>query len=136
MELDAARDFVREHHRAVLATRRADGRPQMSVVMAGVDAEGRFVISSRETAMKTLNARREPEVSLLVFTEGFFGPWVQVDGVAEVVSLPDAMDQLIAYYRAISGEHEDWDDYRRAMEEEHRVVIAVTGTRAGPDRSG
>src|SRR5580658_1046498 len=125
MELEAAQDFVREHHRAVLATRRRDGRPQMSVVAAGVDESGRFVVSSRETAMKTANARREPEVSLLVFTDGFYGPWVQVDGTAEVVSLPEAMDGLVDYYRSISGEHPDWDEYRQAMEQERRVVIAV-----------
>jgi PPOX class probable F420-dependent enzyme len=136
MELEAARDFVREHHRAVLATHRSDGRPQMSVLMAGVDESGRFVMSSRETAMKTLNARRDPQVSLLVFTDEFFGPWVQVDGVAEVISLPDAMEPLVEYYRSIQGEHDDWDDYRRAMTEEQRVIIAVSATRAGPDRSG
>jgi PPOX class probable F420-dependent enzyme len=136
MELEAARVFVREHHRAVLATRRSDGRPQMSLVVAGVDASDRFVVSSREAAMKTLNARRDREVSLLVFSDGFFGPWVQVDGEAEVIGLPEAMEGLVEYYQNISGDHPDWDEYRRSMEAEGRVLIAITATRAGPDHSG
>lgn len=136
MEIDAALEFVREHHRAVFATRRADGRPQMSLVAAGVDAEGRVVVSSRETAMKTKNARRDPEVSVLVFTNAFYGEWVQVDGTAEVISLPDAMEHLVEYYRSVSGEHPDWDEYRQAMESERRVMIAITPTHAGPDRAG
>jgi PPOX class probable F420-dependent enzyme len=136
VDLDAARDFVGEHHRAVLATRRADGRPQMSPIVTSVDGEGRFVVSSRETAMKTKNARRDPDVSLCVMSDAFFGQWVQVDGTAEVIALPEAMEGLIEYYRSISGEHEDWDAYRAAMEEERRVLIAITPTKAGPDRSG
>jgi PPOX class probable F420-dependent enzyme len=136
VDLDAARDFVREHHRAVLATRRADGRPQMSPIVTSVDGEGRLVVSSRETAMKTKNARRDPEVSLCVMSDAFFGQWVQVDGTAEVIGLPEAMEGLVGYYRSISGEHEDWDAYRTAMEEERRVLLAITPTRAGPDHAG
>jgi PPOX class probable F420-dependent enzyme len=136
VELDAARDFVREHHRAVLATRRSDGRPQMSPIVTSIDGEDRFVVSSRETAMKTKNVRREPEVSLCVMSDTFFGQWVQVDGTAEVIGLPEAMEGLIEYYRSISGEHEDWDAYRAAMEEERRVLLVVTPTKAGPDRAG
>jgi PPOX class probable F420-dependent enzyme len=136
MEFEQARQFVREHHRAVLATRRADGTPQLSPVAVTVDASGRVAVSSRETAYKTKNVRRDPNVSICVFTEGFYGPWVQIDGTAEVISLPEAMDPLVEYYRSISGEHPDWDDYRAAMEREQRVVFAVSITRAGPDRSG
>jgi PPOX class probable F420-dependent enzyme len=136
MDIEAALDFVRENHRAVLATRRADGNPQMSPITAGVDRQGRVTISSRETAIKTKNARRDPSVSLVVFTDGFFGPWIQVDGSVEVVSLPEAMEQLVDYYRAISGEHPDWDEYRRVMAEEQRVILAITPARAGPDKSG
>ena len=127
---------MREHHRAVLATRRSDGAPQLSPVAASVDASGRLVVSSRETAFKTKNVRRDPRVSVCVFTDGFYGPWVQVDGTAEVISLPEAMEGLIEYYRSIGGEHPDWDDYRAAMEREQRVLLAVTITRAGPDRQG
>ncbi|HLN05574.1 MAG TPA: PPOX class F420-dependent oxidoreductase [Acidimicrobiales bacterium] len=136
MDLDQARQFVRQHHRAVLATRRVDGSLQLSPVSASVDASGRLVVSSRETAFKTKNVRRDPSVSICVFTDGFYGPWVQIDGTAEVIPLPEAMDWLVEYYRSISGEHPDWDDYRAAMEREQRVLFAVTILRAGPDRHG
>jgi len=108
----------------------------MSPVAAAVDASGRLVVSSRETAFKTKNARRDPNVSICVFTDHFYGPWVQIDGTAEVIALPEAMDWLVEYYRSVSGEHPDWDEYRAAMESEQRVLFAVTITRAGPDRSG
>lgn len=94
------------------------------------------MISSRETAYKTRNARRDPHVSLCFVNEGFFGRWIQVDGTAEIVSLPAAMDLLIDYYRRLSGEHPDWDDYRSAMERDRRVVLRVDIERAGPDSSG
>jgi PPOX class probable F420-dependent enzyme len=136
MDLDAARDFIREHHRAVLATRRADGSPQLSPILCNVDADGFVVISTRETALKTKNLRRDPRVSLCVISENFFGEWVQVDGTAEVVSLPDAMEPLVDYYRTTAGEHSNWDDYRAAMERERRVIVRVTLDRAGPDTSG
>ena len=136
MDLDRARDFLRTHHRAVLATSRADGRPQLSPVLAGIDAEGRVLISTRETAVKTRNVRHEPHVSLCVFSDGFFGDWIQVEGTAEVVSLPAAMDLLVDYYRAVAGEHADWADYRAVMERDKRVIIRVAISRAGPDVSG
>jgi PPOX class probable F420-dependent enzyme len=136
MELEQAREFLRANHRAVLATVRADGRPQLSPITCGVDDAGHAIISTRETAVKTRNLRRNPAASLCVFTEGFFGPWVQVDGTAEIISLPDAMDLLIDYYRRISGEHPDWADYRAAMIRERRCVVRITITRAGPDISG
>jgi PPOX class probable F420-dependent enzyme len=136
MKLDRARDFLRSNHRAVLYTRRADGRSQLSPVICAVDADGRVVVSTREPAMKTRNLRRDPTASLCVFTDGFFGDWVQVDGTAEVVSLPDAMEPLVDLYRAVAGEHPDWADYRAAMERERRVLVRVTIERAGPDTSG
>jgi PPOX class probable F420-dependent enzyme len=136
MDLDAAREFLHAHHRAVLATFRRDGRPQLSPVLCVCDEKGRVLVSTRETAVKTRNLRRDPRVSLCVMTDGFFGTWVQVDGEAEIISLPDAMELLIDYYRRISGEHADWDDYRSAMERERRVAVRVSLTRAGPDVSG
>jgi PPOX class probable F420-dependent enzyme len=136
MDLDVAREFLHAHHRAVLATFRRDGRPQLSPVLCACDEKGRVLISTRETAVKTRNLRRDPRVSLCVLNDGFFGGWVQVDGEAEIISLPDAMDLLIDYYRRISGEHADWDDYRSAMVRERRVAVRVTLTRAGPDVSG
>jgi PPOX class probable F420-dependent enzyme len=136
MDLDAAREFLHDHHRAVLATFRRDGRPQLSPVMCACDEKGRVLISTRETAVKTHNLRRDPRVSLCVMNDGFFGGWVQVEGEAEVISLPEAMDLLVDYYRRISGEHPDWQDYRSAMTRERRVAVRVTLTRAGPDVSG
>jgi len=136
MEIERAREFLRHNHRAVFHTRRKDGSPQLSPVACGLDGSGRVVVSTREPAAKTRNVRRDPRVSLCVFGEGFFGEWVQIDGRAEVISLPEAMDGLVAYYRDIAGEHPDWDDYRRAMTEERRVLIQVAIERAGPDYSG
>lgn len=136
MDLDTAREFLRAHHRAVLATSRADGRPQLSPITCAVDEKGRVLISTRETAIKTRNLRRDPHASLCVFTDGFFGEWVQVEGETEIISLPDAMELLVEYYRLASGEHPDWDDYRAAMERDRRVILRVSITRAGPDISG
>ncbi len=136
MELDEARSFLRENHRGVLATRRRDGSPQLSPVLVGLDGEGRATVSTREAAMKTWNVRRDPRVWLCVFNDGFYGSWIQVEGNASVLSLPEAMEPLVDYYRRISGEHPDWDDYRRAMERDRRVLLRVDLTRAGPDRSG
>ena len=135
MDLDRARAFVREHHRAVLATRSPQGI-QQSPVLVTVDGDGRLLVSSRETAFKTRNLRRDPWAQLCVLNDGFFGDWVYLEGRAEVVPLPDAMDGLVAYYRSISGEHDDWDDYRAAMERERRVLIRIEPLRAGPDRAG
>ena len=136
MDVSEALDFVRNHHRGVLATRRADGRPQLSVIVAAVDDAGRVVISTREPAMKARNIRRDPFVSLLVFTEDFFGPWVQVDGTATVLSLPDAMEPLVDYYRRLSGEHPDWPDYRAAMQRDRRALLQITVAQAGPNQAG
>jgi PPOX class probable F420-dependent enzyme len=136
MDLAKAQQFLRDHHRAVLATWRRDSRIQLSPIVVGIDAEGRAIVSSRETAYKTKNLRRHGRASLCVFVDGFYGPWVQVDGTAEVVALPQAMELLVDYYRRVAGEHPDWDDYRRAMEREQRVLIRITMESAGPDRQG
>jgi PPOX class probable F420-dependent enzyme len=136
MNLDLARDFVRRNHRAVLTTYFRDGRAQMSPVTVGVDGGGHVVISTRETATKTRNLTQDPRVVLCVLTEAFFGQWVLIEGRAEILHLPEAMQPLVDYYRGISGEHPDWDDYRAAMERDRRVLVRVTITRAGPDRQG
>jgi PPOX class probable F420-dependent enzyme len=136
MQLERAREFMRVNHRAVLATRRSDGLPQLSPVTVGVDGEGRVIISTRETAIKTKNLERDPHASLCVMNDGFYGDWVQAEGTAEIIRLPEAMDLLVDYYRRVSGEHPDWDDYRQAMRRDRRVIAAITLTRAGPDRSG
>ncbi len=127
---------MRANHRAVLATKRSDGLPQLSPVALGVDDGGRVLISTRETAIKTKNLARDPHASLCVMTDGFYGEWVQAEGTAEIIHLPEAMDVLVDYYRRVSGEHPDWDDYRHAMVRDQRVIVAITLTRAGPDRSG
>jgi PPOX class probable F420-dependent enzyme len=136
VELEKARAFIRDQHQAVMATRRKDGSPQLSPVACAVDGDGNVVVSTRETAMKAKNLRRDPAVSLCVISDGFYGDWVQVDGRATVVPLPDAMEGLVDYYRSISGEHPDWDDYRAAMEKERRVLVRIDLERAGPDRAG
>jgi len=136
MELDRARQFLETHHRAVMATFRADGRPQLSPVAAAVDSQGKVLVSSRETAYKVRNLRRDPRVAFCVVDDKWWGEWIQVEGVATIVSLPDAMEPLIDYYRRVAGEHPDWDDYREAMAREKRVLVRIELERAGPDRSG
>ncbi len=136
MDRDDARAFLAEHHRGVLATRRADGEVQMSPVLCALDAKGRVVVSTRETARKTHHVRRDPRVALCVLPDGFFGRWIQVEGRAEVVEQPEATEGLVDYYRRVSGEHPDWAAYRQAMVEERRVLLAVTLVRAGPDLEG
>lgn len=136
VELERARDFLRRHHRAVLATYHPSGRLQLSPVLVGVDDAGRAVISTRRTARKTRNLLEDPRASLCVTTDAFFGEWIQVDGQAEVVPLPEALPLLEDYYRRISGEHPDWDAYRAAMTAERRVLLRITMTQAGPDVHG
>jgi len=133
---DEVRTFVASNHRAVLATRRPSGGIQTSPVAVGVDGDGKVVISSTETTYKTRNLRRDPTATLCVFADNFFGPWVQIEGTAEIVPLPEAMERLVDYYRRIRGEHPDWDDYRRAMERDRRVLIRISIERAGPARHG
>ncbi len=136
MDLQAAREFVGRHHHAVLATRTSGGGIQQSPVLVALDPEGRVVVSSREAAYKTRNLRQDPWAQVCVLSERFFGPWVYVEGEAEVVSLPEAMEPLVDYYRSISGEHDDWDEYREAMRRDRRVLIRITPTRVGPSRTG
>ncbi len=137
MDLDSVREFIRTNHRAVLATLRRDGTPQLSPVGATVDAAGRVVVSTRETAMKTRNLRRDPRAWVCVMSDTFWdAKWVQLEGSVEVLSLPAAMEPLVDYYRSIAGEHDDWDDYRAAMQRERRVLLQIELTRAGPDLSG
>ena len=132
---------MRANHRCVLATMRRDGTPQMSPVVAAVLDDGTVVISSRETAVKTRNVRRDPRAWLCAFAEGFYPAagttgFVQVEGRVSVESLPEAMDGLVDYYRKVAGEHPDWDDYRAAMQRDRRVLLRLDLTRAGPDVAG
>jgi PPOX class probable F420-dependent enzyme len=136
MDLDEARSVLAQQHNAVLATVRADGTPQMSPINVGIDDAGRAVISSRQTAYKVRNLRERPKAYLCVLPDAFYGRWIQVEGDVTIVDLPEAMEPLVDYYRRISGEHPDWDDYRAAMERDRRVLIRIELTRAGPDRAG
>lgn len=131
MESSAAVDFVRDHHRAVLITRRRDGGLQSSPVAAAVDGAGQVVVSTREGSAKATNAARDPKVALCVVSDEWYGPWVSIEGTAEVIGQPDALPLLEDYYRAAAGEHPDWDAYREAMVAEGRVLIRVTVERTG-----
>ena len=136
MEPAEALEFVRDNHRAVIATTRADGRPAMTPVAAAVDDDGYVVVSTRESAMKVGHLERTPYASILVLNDGFYGDWAQVEGPVEIVHLPEAMEGLVAYYRQVAGEHPDWDDYRAAMTRERRVLLRLRVERAGPTRAG
>jgi PPOX class probable F420-dependent enzyme len=137
VDLDEAREHIRSNSHAVLATLRQDGTPQLSPVNAAVDEAGRVVVSSRETALKVRNLRRTGRGWLCVLPDSFYGKWVQVEGAVSILSLPEAMEPLVDYYRRVSGgEHPDWDDYRAAMEREQRCLLRFDLTRAGPDRAG
>lgn len=129
-------DFVRPRHRFVLITQRADGTSQASPVTGGVDDSGRLVVSTYPERAKTRNARRNPRVSILVLSDDWDGPWVQVNGGAEVLDVPEALDGLVEYFRNISGEHPDWDEYRQAMLDQGKSLIRVTPTEWGPIATG
>jgi PPOX class probable F420-dependent enzyme len=136
VDRDALLDFVRPRHKGTLVTMRRDGRPQMSPVSCGVDAEGRIVVSTYPQRAKAANARRDPRVSILVHSEDWNDPYVQVDGTAEVIDMPDAVEPLVDYFRCISGEHPDWDEYRQAMRDQNKSLIRITPERWGPVATG
>jgi PPOX class probable F420-dependent enzyme len=134
---DELLDFIRPRHHAIVITTRADGRPQASPVTCGVDEHGRVVIATYPERAKTRNARRDPDrVSVLFLSDDFGGPWVQVDGTAEVLDVPDAVEALVGYYRSISGEHPDWAEYRAAMLKQGKSLLRVTPRRWGPVATG
>lgn len=136
VDLDELLEFVRPRHHMVLLTRRKDGGPQMSPVTGGVDDSGRLVIATYPERAKTANARRQPEVSVLVLSDDFDGPWVQVDGTCEVLDLPQSVEPLVEYFRCISGEHPNWDEYRQAMLDQGKSLLRVTPTRWSPVATG
>lgn len=133
---DELLDFLRDRHLAILMTTKRDGSPQLSPVTCGVDTRGRVVISTYPERAKAHNARREPKVSLCVLSPGGKDPYVQVDGTAEVLDLPEALEPLVEYFRCISGEHPDWDEYRAAMQKQGKCLIRATITGWGPIASG
>ena len=133
---DELLDFVRSRHHAIVITERSDGSPQASPVTCGVDEAGRIVIATYPSRAKTRNARRDPRVSVVVLSDDFGGPWVQVDGDAEVIDVPEAVEPLVDYYRAIAGEHPDWAGYRAAMLRQGKTLLRVTPRHWGPVATG
>jgi PPOX class probable F420-dependent enzyme len=136
VDLEGLLDFVRPRHQMVVITQRSDGRPQASPVTGGVDESGRIVVSTYPERAKTANARRTPEVSVLVLSDDFGGAWVQVDGDCEVIDPPESVEPLVEYFRCISGEHPDWDEYRRAMLDQGKSLLRITPTRWSPIATG
>jgi PPOX class probable F420-dependent enzyme len=136
VDLQGMLDFVRPRHHMVLITTRADGRPQASPVTGGVDPQGRIVISSYPERAKTANARRTPQVSVLVLSDDFDDAWTQVDGDCEVIDSPDSVEPLVEYFRCISGEHPNWDEYRQAMLDQGKSLLRITPTRWSPIATG
>jgi PPOX class probable F420-dependent enzyme len=136
--LDQLLDFVRTRHHLVLVTTRADGRPQLSPVTGGVDPDGRIVISTYPDRAKAVNLRRNPAASVLVLSDEWDDAWVQVDGTAEVLDMPspEAEDGLVEYFRCISGEHSDWDEYREAMRRQGKSLVRITAESWGPVATG
>jgi PPOX class probable F420-dependent enzyme len=129
-------EFIRPRHHMILLTRRRDASAQLSPVTAGVDEDGRIVVATYPQRAKVANLRRTPASSVLVLSDDFGGAWVQVDGSAEVLDLPEALDPLVEYFRSISGEHPDWDEYRQAMRDQGKCLIRITPTRWGPVATG
>ncbi|MCW2899197.1 MAG: class F420-dependent enzyme [Streptosporangiaceae bacterium] len=136
VDRDELLEFIRPRHRAILLTTRSDGGPQASPVTCGVDQEGRIVVSTYPDRAKARNARRDSRVSVVVLSDDFDGPWVQVDGTAEVLDMPEAVEALVDYFRSISGEHPDWDDYRQAMVRQNKSLVRITPQRWGPVATG
>jgi PPOX class probable F420-dependent enzyme len=132
-ELD---EFLRPRHRGMIATTRRDGRPQLSPVTCGLDSDGRIVVSTYRNRAKANNARRDPRVSIVVQSDDWNGEYVQVDGSAEVLDMPDALDALVEYFRCIAGEHSDWDEYRAAMQLQDKSLIRITIERWSPVATG
>ncbi|MDX3239597.1 PPOX class F420-dependent oxidoreductase [Streptomyces sp. ME03-5709C] len=136
VRLEQLLEFVRPRHRALLLTTRADGRPQGSPVTCGVDDAGRLVVSTYPERAKARNARRDARASVIVLSDDWDGPWVQIDGTAEVIDSPDSVEPLVEYYRNIAGEHPDWDEYRAAMVRQGKSLVRVTPQRWGPIATG
>lgn len=136
VDRDELLEFLRPRHKGTLVTHRRDGRPQMSPVSCGVDAEGRIVVSTYPERAKAVNLRRDPRVSMLVHSDDWDDPYVQVDGTAEVLDMPEALEGLVEYYRCIAGEHPDWDEYRAAMRKQDKSLIRITIEGWGPVATG
>ena len=138
LDVEELREHLAGRHQWVVATTRRDGRPQMSLVTGGMMADGRLAIATYPSRVKTKNARRDERVSVLVMGDEFNSAWVQIDGTAEVLDMPDeaAGDALVEYFRCIRGHHDDWDEYRQAMADQGKSAIVITPTRWSPLSKG
>lgn len=136
VEREELNEFIRPRHKGVLIAHKRDGSPQSSLVSMGLDDDGRIVVSSYPERAKVHNLRRDSRVSMTVQSDEFNGEWVQVDGTAEVLDLPEALDGLCDYFRVISGEHSDWDEYREAMQQQGKCLIRITVDEWGPIAKG
>jgi PPOX class probable F420-dependent enzyme len=136
VDRDQLLDFVRPRHHIIFSTTRADFSVQSSPVTSGIDSDGRLVVSTYPQRAKVRNIRRRPAASACVLSTDWSGPWVQLDGHAEVIDLPAAVEPLVEYYRSISGEHPDWDEYRAAMERQGKCLVRMTIARWGPIATG
>ena len=136
VDREALLEFLRPRHNGILVTYRADGGAQLSPVSCGVDPAGRVVLSTYPQRAKARNLRRNPRAAICVLSDDWSDAWVQVDGTAEVIDLPDAVEPLVEYYRSIAGEHPDWDDYRAAMIRQGKSLIRITIERWGPIATG
>ena len=136
VDREALLQFAGSRHHGLLITTRADGRPQASPVSCGVDGSGRIVVSTYPQRAKARNARRDPRASIVILSEDFDGPWVQVDGSAEVIDATEDVEPLVEYYRCIAGEHPDWDEYRAAMVKQGKALLRITPERWGPIATG
>jgi len=136
IDLDGLRDHLKGRNHWIFATARRDGRPQMSMVTGGMTADGKLAISTYPMRVKAKNARRDPAVSVLVMGEAFNDAWVQIDGQATVLDMPEAGDAFVEYFRCISGEHPDWDEYRQAMADQGKCIILIDPTRWSPVSKG
>ena len=136
VDFDGLVDFLRTRHKAIVVTRRADGGDQTSPVTLGIDAQGRLLVSTYPERAKVTNIRTDPRVAMCVLSDEFDDAWVHVEGTAEVLDLPEALDPLCEYFRSISGEHSDWDEYKEAMAEQGKCLIRLTVQRWGPIATG
>lgn len=136
VDRDGLTEFLRPRHNGLVITTRADGVPQASPVTCGVDEQGRIVVSTYPQRAKARNARRNPDVSIVVLSDNFGDAWVQVNGTAELINAADDVEPLVDYFRCIAGEHSDWDEYREAMVKQGKTLLRITPVSWGPIATG
>ena len=133
MEISYAKGFLKNNHHGCLVTRKKDGSLQMTLVSPVLGADGNVIITARDTTYKVKNIKRNPQVSLLVYGDTFHGSnYIQIDGKAEVIPHPAAMDIVLDWHRKIRGEPASWDEIRQKTLAEGRIVIRVNIEKVGP----